>query len=87
MSQGAVLVLIALYVEDNSNDVSATTSKSHQTTTEKSTGYGGIILTAAVVLGASSLLISNYQTIKVHSQSLNLLIIIILVLCQEIIYY
>jgi hypothetical protein len=31
----------------------------------KSSGYKGLILTTALVLGASSLLISNYQSIKV----------------------
>jgi len=31
----------------------------------KSSGYKRLILTTAVLLGASSLLISNYQTIKV----------------------
>lgn len=40
-------------------------SPSSQQANEKSSGYKGLILNTAVLLGATSLLISNYQTIKV----------------------
>lgn len=47
-------------------------SQSSQQANEKSSGYKGLILTTAVLLGAGSLLISNYETIKVKKRKIKL---------------